>query len=123
MNERQRESTGFLLKQRAFLKVFLITEIEQGRSYGLQLRDILLSHFQAYGFKPHHSEIYHSLHELTEAGILRKREELEEGAKYKKLSIYTIEDKEKAAAYKKLVKADLDRSQGLINKALSHNFA
>jgi len=59
MKERQRESTGFLLKQRAFLKVFLLTEIEQGRSYGLQLREILLTHFQAYGFNPNHSEIYH----------------------------------------------------------------
>ena len=39
MGDRKRESTGFLIKQRAFIKMYLITNIENGKWYGMQLLD------------------------------------------------------------------------------------
>lgn len=123
MSERERESTGFLIKQRAFLKVYLITEIERGPAYGLQLLEILQKKFDPHGFEPNHAEIYRSLHELTEAGILNVRDELAEGAKRKKLQVYTVKDRDLAKAYKELAKVDLDRCQDLLRKAIQDNYS
>lgn len=123
MSERQRESTGFMIRQRAFLKLYLITEIEKGKSYGFQLQDILLAKFAPFAFEPTLPEIYRALHDLAEDDILHKGEEKVEGAKYKKIGVYTIKDKEKARAYKKLVKMDLERCDGLLRQAVYDNFA
>ena len=117
------EKSAFLIKQRAFLKVFLLAEIEQGKSYGLQLKKVIRDKFKAYGFKPDHSEIYRSLHELTKDGYLKKTEELLEGAEYKSVEIYRINDKDKVKAYKELIKADLDRSRDLLRKAIDEIYS
>ncbi|MBM4763497.1 helix-turn-helix transcriptional regulator [Bacillus sp. B15-48] len=119
----KRESTGFLIKQRAFLKLYLLTSIEKERWYGMQLLDELKKAFKPYGYIPQHSEIYRALHELMEDGILTRRKVKEDGAKYKEVAVYSIADKEQAKAYKKLVKADLDRGEQLIRKALTDNFS
>ena len=110
-------NSHFLIKQRPFLKVFLLSELEKGQMYGLQLRDVIWDLFKIYGFRPDHTEIYRSLHELTEEGYLKKFEEKVNGAKYKTVEVYKIADIDKVKAYKKLVKADLDRSESLIKKA------
>lgn len=119
---KQRESTGFLIKQRAFLKVFLITNISNGRWYGKALLDELRKEFAPYGYEPQHSEVYRALHELMEAGILKRGKVVKDGAKYQEIAVYYIQDKDKANAYKKLAKADLDRCQGLLKKALQDNY-
>ncbi len=119
----KRENSGFLIKQRAFLKLYLVTRIEKGPWYGLQLLDELKSAFKPYGFSPQHSEIYRALHDLTEAGILKRRKVTEEGSKYKEVAVYSIADKEGAKAYKKLVKADLDRCEQLLRKAIKDNYS
>lgn len=119
----KRESTGFLIKQRAFLKLYLLTSIEKSGWYGMQLLDELKQEFKPYGYKPQHSEIYRALHELMEAGILTRKKVIEEGAKYKEVAVYSIADKDQANAYKKLVKADLDRCSQLLKKALQDNFS
>lgn len=119
----KRESTGFLIKQRAFLKLYLITSIENGRSYGLQLLDDLQKGFEIFGFRPQASEIYRALYELEdEEGILEKKKIPMEGTKRKQIVVYQIKDKEAAKSYKKLVKADLDRCSGLLKKALEDNY-
>ncbi|WP_203362676.1 helix-turn-helix transcriptional regulator [Bacillus sp. REN10] len=108
----------FLIKQRAFLKLFMIKFVEENRLYGMQAMDELKATFKQYGYEPNHSEIYRSLHELIDDGILKRYKKLQEGAKYKEVVIYQFADYEKAKLYKKQVKTDLDRSMGLLRKAL-----
>lgn len=119
----KRESTGFLIKQRAFLKLYLLTSIEKERWYGMQLLDELRESFKPFGFEPQHSEVYRALHDLLEDGILSRRKIKEEGSKYKEVAVYSIANKEEAKAYKKLVKADLDRCEQLLRKALKDNYS
>lgn len=123
MSNRKRESTGFLIKQRAFLKLYIITNIENGRWYGLQLLDEMKKEFKPYGFEPQHSEIYRALHDLLEDGILSRGKIKKNGSKYQEVAVYSIKDKEKAKTYKKMVKADLDRCSHLLRKALEDNYA
>lgn len=123
MSTRKRESTGFLIKQRAFLKLYIITNIENGRWYGLQLLDEMKKEFRPYGFEPQHSEIYRALHDLLEDGILTRGKIKKNGSKYQEVAVYAIKDKEKAKTYKKMVKADLDRCSHLLRKALEDNYA
>lgn len=108
----------FLIKQRAFLKLFMIHLVEQNKFYGLQASDDIKSAFKQFGYEPQHSEIYRSLHELEEEGILSRRKKVVEGAKYKEIVIYEMKDKEKSKLYKKQVKTDIDRSMSLLRKAL-----
>ena len=114
----KRESTGYLIRQRAFLKVILISKIEKGRNYGSQLLDELQTEFDVYGYEPNHAEIYRALHELMEDGILKRTKQIIEGAKYKEIAVYCIADVDKMNAYKKLAKADLDRCVGMLNKVV-----
>ncbi|WP_394232239.1 Replication termination protein [Niallia oryzisoli] len=123
MGSRKRESTGFLLKQRAFIKLYLITNIENGRWYGLQLLDEIRKEFQPFGFEPQHSEIYRALHDLLEDGVLTRGKIKKGDSKYQEVAVYSIKDKEKAKTYKKMVKADLDRSSQLLRKALEDNYS
>ena len=123
MGARKRESTGFLIKQRAFLKLYIITNIENERWYGLQLLDEMKREFKPYGFEPQHSEIYRALHDLLEDGILTRGKIKKDGSKYQEVAVYSIKDKEKAKTYKKMVKADLDRCSHLLRKALEDNYA
>ncbi|MBR2517348.1 MAG: Replication termination protein, partial [Geobacillus sp.] len=60
----KRTPSGFLLKQRAFLKLYLITLTEQERLYGLKLLDVLRQEFKPFGYQPNHSEVYKALHDL-----------------------------------------------------------
>ncbi len=39
MGDRKRESTGFIIKQKGIYKMYLITNIENGKWYGMQLLD------------------------------------------------------------------------------------
>ena len=119
----KRESTGFLIKQRAFLKLYLLTSIEKEKWYGMQLLDDLKAGFKPYGFEPQHSEVYRALHDLLEDGILSRKKVKEEGSKYKEVAAYTIANKEEAKAYKKRIKADLDRCEQLLRKALKDNYS
>lgn len=122
MERKKRESTGFLIKQRAFLKLYLITEIASGRYYGKQMLEELQKAYKPFGYEPQHSEIYRALHELLEEGVFERTFIPKDGATYQQVAVYRIADKGKADAYKKLVKADLDRCAGIIRKALEDNF-
>jgi predicted transcriptional regulator len=108
----------FLIKQRAFLKLYMISFIEEHRVYGLQAMDELKSKFNQFGYEPQHSEVYRSLHELIDDGIVVRRKKAIEGMKYKEVVVYELVDLEKAKLYKKQVKTDLDRSMSLLRKAL-----
>ncbi|UPV80986.1 replication termination protein [Bacillus rugosus] len=122
MKEEKRSSTGFLVKQRAFLKLYMITMTEQERLYGLKLLEVLRSEFKEIGFKPNHTEVYRSLHELLDDGILKQIKVKKEGAKLQEVVLYQFKDYETAKLYKKQLKVELDRCKKLIEKALSDNF-
>ncbi|SDJ69197.1 helix-turn-helix transcriptional regulator [Sediminibacillus albus] len=117
-------SSGFLIKQRAFLKLYLITLIENKYLYGLKLRDLLKDEFKELGFQPKHPEIYKALHDLMEQGIIYQRKEKKQGTVYQEVVYYhfTDEGREKASAYKKLLKHELDRCIHLLQKAVKDNF-
>jgi DNA-binding PadR family transcriptional regulator len=123
VGDRKRESTGFLIKQRAFIKMYLITNIENGKWYGMQLLDEMKKEFKPFGFEPQHSEIYRALHDLLEEGVLTRGKIVKEGSKYQEVAVYSIKDKEKAKTYKKMVKVDMDRSAQLLRKAIEDNYS
>jgi DNA-binding PadR family transcriptional regulator len=121
----KRTPSGFLLKQRAFLKLYLITLTEQERLYGLKILDVLRQEFKPYGYKPNHSEVYKALHDLIEDGILKQVKQKKEGMKYQEVVYYRFADGgyEKAKLYKKQLKTELDRCEALIRKAIQDNFS
>lgn len=109
----------FLIKQRALLKGYLITMAKQNKLYGLQYKEEIKKELDRYGYKPTHSEIYKSLHELMEDGTLKQIKRKKEGAKLQTVMIYLIEDKGKAELYMKQLKVELDRCYGLLGKAIA----
>ncbi|MTH51966.1 Replication termination protein [Bacillus mangrovi] len=117
-----RSSSGFLLKQRAFLKLYMITLTDQKRLYGLKLLDTMRDEFRQYGYKPNHSEIYKALHELIDDGVLRQVKRKKEGMKLQEVVFYEFKDFDAAMLYKKQLKTELDRCQGLLDKAIRDNF-
>ena len=108
----------FLTKQRAFLKLYLVQLIKQGKGYGLQLQGEVEKNFKAYGFIPTKTEIYRSLHDLLEEGIVSRRKLKKEGAKRAEIAVYSILDVEKANTYMRSVRSDMDRSVKLLQHAL-----
>lgn len=120
--KRELHSRGYLLKQRAFLKVYLITLAEKKRLYGLQFLDEIRENFRSYGYRPVHSEIYKALHELVDEGILKRIKIKKEGAKFQEVVIYQIHNMDEVRRYKKLLLVELERCRGLLDRALRDNF-
>jgi len=109
---------AFLIAQRAYLKLYIITLVEKHRGYGYQMLEELKDEFKHLGYEPPQSEIYRALHDLVEDGILYRSRHKKEGAEYQEVIIYrfTEEGPEKARLYKKQVHFDLERSRALIEK-------
>jgi DNA-binding PadR family transcriptional regulator len=120
--ERERKPSGFLLKQRAFLKLYMITMTDQKRLYGLSLLTELRREFDIYGYKPNSSEIYKSLHDLLEDGILEQVKKKKEGMDLQEVVYYRFKNKQQAEGYKSRLKEELERCSRLIDKALADNF-
>ncbi|OAJ75248.1 Replication termination protein [Brevibacillus sp. SKDU10] len=123
----ERESTGFLMKQRAFLKLYLITMVEMKKGYALQMLDILQHDFKNLGYRPNHAEIYRSLDDLVEDGILYRVKKLQPNmnSKHKEVVYYHFVSDggdEKAMRYKANVKTDLDRCIKILRKAVADNY-
>lgn len=108
----------FLVKQRAFLKIYLISMAEKEQLYGKKYQEVIINKFKKYGYKPNHSEIYKSLYELIDDGILARKEKVKEGMKYQKVVNYIIKDTDKVKLYKKQLKVELDRCYGLLGQAI-----
>ncbi|QHW29627.1 Replication termination protein [Paenibacillus rhizovicinus] len=114
---------GFLIAQRAYLKLYMITLVEKHRGYGYQMLEELKRDFKELGYEPPQSEIYRSLHDLVEDGILYRARHRKDDAEYQEVIMYYFTDHgmEKASLYRKQVIEDLERSQALIHKAIKDN--
>lgn len=113
----------FMLRQRAFLKLYLIKLVEEEKLYGLEILDTLRNEFKSLGYKPTHSEIYKSLHELMDDGVLNRYRQTKEGTKLQEVVYYRFSNYEEAKRYKKQLKVELDRCVGLLQKALKDNYS
>jgi DNA-binding PadR family transcriptional regulator len=115
---------SYLIKQRAFLKLYLIKLVEEGKYYGLEMRKLIQEEFKQYSFFPSHTEIYDALHDLVRDGILYQERAPYKDAEFQKVFIYkfTADGMEKAKIYKKQVYIDLDRSIKLLKKAMKDNY-
>ncbi|ASV69751.1 helix-turn-helix transcriptional regulator [Cytobacillus sp. FSL W7-1323] len=117
---------GFLVRQRAFLKLYLLKMIEANKRYGTQFLDDLRTEFKPYGYHPTHSEIYKTLHELTREGWVRREKKLlgEPGVDFQEIIIYHLTDKGKQEyeLYRKQMKVEFDRCLGLLNQAMSDHY-
>lgn len=119
----KRESTGFMIKQRAYLKLFILTKIGTERVYAHQIFEDLKADFKEFGFKPYHSEVYRSLQELLEDGYVKRQRKKLKTDSYQEVFLYYINDPDKVRAYKKLVKQDIERCKGLLEYAIKSNFS
>ena len=112
----------FLIRQRAFLKMIFIKEAQRGSFYGLQVKQVVGKTFESFNYVPTNSEIYKSLHELIEDEILKSSKILKPDTTYQELVVYSVQDEDKARAYLRAVKSDLDYSVHLLQKSLNEYF-
>lgn len=118
---------GFMIAQRAYIKLYLITMVEQHRGYGYEMLEIMKKEFENFGYVPPQSEVYRALHELVQQGILYRTKKLkgdDPKVDFQEIVLYhfTPGGADKAELYKKQVKADLDRCLGMLYKAVSDNY-
>lgn len=117
---------GYLVKQRAFIKLYLLTMIERRKDYAFNYLDELRTEFQQFGYQPTHSEIYKALHELTLDNVLYRTKQIKGDPQkdFQEIVLYrfTEEGYEKAKLYKKQMKSELDRCSGMLQKALRDNY-
>jgi DNA-binding PadR family transcriptional regulator len=117
------KDSGFLMKQRAFLKLCLIGETEKGRLYGLSFwKKIREDYGDACEYRPTHTEIYKALHDLIDDGVLKREKRVKEGMKYQEVVYYVFQDYSKAQLYKKQLKVELERNIKILKKALKDNY-
>lgn len=125
-NMSEQQSRGFLLKQRAFLKLYLLDIIAKQKGYGSQMLDDLRKEMKQFGYNPTHSEIYKTLHELYKEGIVTREKKIkgEPGIDFQEIVIYQLTDHgvEEAKLFKKQMKVELERCVGLLNKALHDHY-
>jgi len=117
---------GFLVKQRAFLKLYVLSWIEQDRSYGYDMLTDLRKEFAPFGYSPTHSELYTILKELTlNDYVLRKKKRRGTNPEdFQEIILYQLTEKGKdyLETYKKMMKVELERCDGLLRKALGDHY-
>lgn len=116
-------STSFVLRQRAFLKLYMLHKAEAGNLYGHQIMEDLQEHFKDLGYRPTKSEVYKSLHDLYNNELISRKPIKKQGTEMQTLYVYQIKDWEKVKAYKDLIKYELDRSVALLDRALQDNYS
>lgn len=120
------KSRGFLLKQRAFLKLYIYRIIDHNKGYASQYLNDLRNEFKEFGYKPSHTELYKVLHDLTRDGHVKREKQLlrQEEAYFQEIVLYQLTEKGKKEyeLYKKQMKVELERCKGLLDKALKDNY-
>ncbi|WYP28392.1 Replication termination protein [Alkalihalobacillus sp. FSL W8-0930] len=115
----KRVSTGFLIKQRLFLKAYLISFIEDGRPYGTQMLEELKEQYKPYGFSPNHAELYRALYELIEEGVLRSTKRKLREDSFQEVNVYYFRDSAKAHRIKQEALDEMVRSHAILEKAIN----
>lgn len=122
----KRKDHGFMLKQRAFLKLYLYRTITQHKSYGRDYLKQMQEEFKEYGFHPSHVEIYKTLHEMTLDGYVKREKRIkgDPATDFQEIILYTITDagKENYEAYSKSMKVELERCRSILDKAIRDNY-
>lgn len=120
------KNRGFLLKQRAFLKLYIYKYIERNKGYGSQYLGDLKDEFNIYGYKPTHSELYKCLHEMTRDGFVKREKKIkgEKSVDFQEIILYQLTDegKKEYDRYKTQMKKELDRCRGLLDKAIRDHY-
>ncbi|MFB6367760.1 helix-turn-helix transcriptional regulator [Paenibacillus tianmuensis] len=113
---------GTLVALKAIIKLYCIDYIDQN-AYGYEITEAVSSRLKPFGFSPHHSEVYRTLHEMADESMIL-RHERHIGPR-QKVVYYTFTDdgRAAAAAYKKTLKENLDRSIALLNAAVADNYS
>lgn len=118
---------AFLLKQRAFLKLYVMEWIQKNKGYGYQMLEEFDETFKPYGYSPAHSEIYTILKELWADGYVTRDKKLRGSnpEDFQEIVLYRMTDKGKneLEAYRKLMKVELERCEGLLRKALKDHYS
>lgn len=121
-----KKTGGFLLKQRAFLKLYLLEDIEKNKEHGLQMLARLIKSFENYGYVPSHNEVYKTLHKLYSDGLVKRKEEIKgiPDENLQKIINYQLTDKgkEELDLYRKQMKVELERCIRLMEKALRDHY-
>ena len=121
-----KKTGGFLMKQRAFLKLYLLRYIEREKKYGREFLDELQEQFKDFGYVPPHSEIYKVLHELTREELVKREKQIKGDPKhdFQEIIFYKLTEKgkEEMDLYRKQMKVELERCQGLIKKAIEDHY-
>ncbi|HJV45265.1 MAG TPA: Replication termination protein [Bacillota bacterium] len=117
----------FLIKQREYLKLYLLKIMEENpHLYGTQIHEKLKEEFHPLGYTPSESEIYKSLYELTDKGILYRVKQLrgQTEGEFQEVVYYRLTSKapELVEQYRKQVKEDLEFGKALIAKAISDHY-
>jgi DNA-binding PadR family transcriptional regulator len=123
---KQQEVTtmAFMLKQRAFLKLYVMDWIAHNRGrHGYEMLEFFRREFAPFGYSPTHSELYTVLKELYQeerVTRMKKLRGIDPKTEFQEIVIYelTTKGKEYLESYKKLMKVELDRCDGLLRKAL-----
>ena len=120
------KNRGFLIKQRGVLKLYIMSYIINGKSYGLQMLEDLRDEFKDHGYYPTHSEIYKTLHELTREGSVKRERRIKGNPQtdFQEIILYhlTEQGKEDYILYKKQIKKELDRCIGLLQKTIEDHY-
>ncbi|MFE4029336.1 helix-turn-helix transcriptional regulator [Priestia sp. YIM B13551] len=121
------ENRGFLLKQRAFLKLYMYQIIMEQKRYGQEYLHKLRKEFEPFGYSPTHSEMYKVLHELTREKLVTREKRIkgEPGVDFQEVIFYELTDKgkEEYDLFKKQMKVELERNKALLEKALRDHYA
>lgn len=117
---------GFLLKQKAFLKLYLLEIASNPRDYGSVVLEDLRTKFKPYGYSPSHTEIYKTYKELYKQGYVKKKTEIKGDPHENIQEVYvyylTPEGKKELEVYRKLMKTELERSIGILETALKDHY-
>lgn len=119
---------AFLMGQRAFIKLYILTIISTRQSYGLEMMEQLKQKLKLEGYTPPSSELYRGLDELVKEGIIygvrRTKGGPDSKTDFQEIVLYrfTEDGEEKAEAYKMKLKSDLSRSLGILQLAIKDNY-
>lgn len=120
------KNRGFMLKQRAFVKLYIFKTIDEHKGYAYQYLEDLRNDFESYGYKPSSSEIYKTLIELTKEGYVNREKKIkgEKGVDFQEIILYQLTDegKKEYDRYKQQMKVELERCKGLLDKALRDHY-